>query len=232
MTIGPVLVQDLPNRSSRTRQIAPGSVNVPIPEWPKNTSTTSVDAEEIATKVIGSLNLALDRGDNAAAAGLFMDDGYWRDHLCLTWDLRTMKGVSKIKGFLDQGHNLKSIDIDRSNPNRAPKFTALDPDETVKGVQFFTTVTTQQGSGRGLVSIVDDSGDWKIFTCFTTLNELTGFEEATGHNRPKGVQHGAMPSRKNWLDRRKDEMEFRDQDPEVLIIGMHQTCTLRFTELY
>ncbi|KAI0177562.1 hypothetical protein BJ166DRAFT_26200 [Pestalotiopsis sp. NC0098] len=222
MTIGPVLVQDLPNRSSRTRQIAPGSVNVPIPEWPKNTSTASVDADEIATKVIGSLNLALDRGDNAAAAGLFMNDGYWRDHLCLTWDLRTMKGVSKIKGFLDQGHNLKSIDVDRSNPNRAPKFTALDPDETVKGVQFFTTVTTQQGSGRGLVSIVDDSGDWKIFTCFTTLNELTGFEEATGHNRPKGVQHGAMPSRKNWLDRRKDEMEFQDQDPEVLIIGCGQ----------
>lgn len=219
MTLGPVLVQDVPSRSSRTRQIAPGSVNIPIPAWPKDTTTTSVDADEIATKVIGTLKLALDRGDNAAVARLFMDNGYWRDHLCLTWDLRTMKGTSKIQEFLDNGHHLQSIDVDRSSPDLSPKLTALDPNETVKGVQFFTKVTTQHGSGRGLINIVDDSGDWKIFTCFTTLTELAGFEEAIGRNRPKGVQHGAMPSRKNWLDRRKDELDFQDHDPEVLIIG-------------
>ncbi|KAF7518680.1 hypothetical protein G7054_g13367 [Neopestalotiopsis clavispora] len=222
MTLGPVLVQDVPSRSSRTRQIAPGSVNIPIPAWPKDTTTTSIDADEIATKVIGTLKLALDRGDNAAVARLFMDNGYWRDHLCLTWDLRTMKGISKIQEFLDNGHHLQSIDVDRSSPDRSPKLTALDPNETVKGVQFFTKVTTQHGSGRGLINIVDDSGDWKIFTCFTTLTELTGFEEAIGRNRPKGVQHGAMPSRKNWLDRRKDELDFQGHDPEVLIIGCGQ----------
>lgn len=197
-------------------------MNIPIPAWPKDTTTTSVDADEIATKVIGTLKLALDRGDNAAVARLFIDNGYWRDHLCLTWDLRTMKGTSKIQEFLDNGHHLQNIDVDRSSPDRSPKLTALDPNETVMGVQFFTKVTTQHGSGRGLINIVDDSGDWKIFTCFTTLTELTGFEEAIGRNRPKGVQHGAMPSRKNWLDRRKDELDFQDHDPEVLIIGCGQ----------
>jgi hypothetical protein len=220
MTIGPIPVQDVPNRSGRTRQIAPGSVNMPIPAWPKDTSDKSVNADEVATKVIGSLNLALDRGDNAAVAKLFWVNGYWRDHLCLTWDLRTLKGNNKIKSFLDNGHHLKQVEIDKSNPDRAPKITALDPNETVSGIQFFTKVTTQHGSGRGLVNLVEESGDWKIFTCFTTLSELTGFEEAVGHNRARGVQHGAMPSRRNWLDRRKDEIEFRDKDPEVLIIGM------------
>lgn len=221
MTIGPIPVQAAPSRSMRTRQIAPGSVNVHIPAWPKDLSNKSVDADSEATKLIGSLNLALDRGDNSAVAKLFLDDGYWRDHLCVTWDLRTMKGSSKIKGFLDGGHNLKKIEIDRSNPDFAPKVAAFDPKATTSGIQFFTNVTTDHGSGRGFVNMVEDSGEWKIFTCFTTLKELTGFEEAIGNNRPQGVQHGAIPSRKNWLDRRKDEKEFRDQSPDVLVIGMN-----------
>ncbi|KAK9774715.1 putative FAD/NAD(P)-binding domain-containing protein [Seiridium cardinale] len=222
MTVGPIPVQAVPSRTERTRQIAPGSTNLPIPAWPKDLSNKSVDAGGVATKIIGSLNLALDRGDNATVAKLFLDDGYWRDHLCLTWDLRTMKGSSKIKGFLDAGHNLKKIEIDRSTPERSPKVAGLNPKGNLSGIQFFTTVTTNEGSGRGLINLVEESGDWKIFTCFTTLSELTGFEEATGHNRAKGVQHGAMPSRKNWLDRRKEEIEFQNRDPEVLIIGCGQ----------
>ncbi|KAH8205558.1 hypothetical protein TruAng_000264 [Truncatella angustata] len=223
MTVGPIPVRDVPStRSARTRQIAPGSTNLTMPEWPQTAKDTSVDADAVATKVIGSLNLALNQGDNAAVAKLFCDDGYWRDHLCLTWDLRTMKGSSKIKGFLDSVHHLKKIDIDRSTPLRAPSLQAINPNETLTGIQFFTKVTTDEGSGRGLVNLVEESGDWKIFTCFTTLETLSGFEEQTGYNRPKGVQHGAMISRKNWLDRRKEEVEFQNKDPDVLIIGCGQ----------
>lgn len=220
MTIGPIPVQAVPSRSDRTRQIAPGSHNLPIPSWPKSLTSESVDADTEAKKVIGSLNLALDRGDSATIASLFINDGYWRDHLCLTWDLRTMKGNSKIKGFLGQGHNLRKMEIDRSTAYRAPQVTALSPDGATKGIQFFTLVTTAQGSGRGLVKMVEESGGWKIFTCFTTLDELRGFEEQLGHNRPRGVQHGAMPSRKNWLDRRTEEIEFKDKEPDVLVIGI------------
>ena len=51
------------------------------------------------------------------------------------------------------------------------------------------------------------------------LESLTGHEERVGAARPLGVQHGGMPGRKNWLDRRKDEAEYTDGDPDVLIIG-------------
>lgn len=220
MTIGPIPVQAVPSRHERTRQLAPGSHNLPISKWPKSMTSKTVDADTEAKKVIGAFNLALDRGDSAAVTSLFLTDGYWRDHLCLSWDLRTLKGSGKIKGFLSEGHNLKKIEVDSSTAYRAPQVTALSPDGTTKGIQFFTTVTTVQGSGRGLVKMVEVDGEWKIFTLFTSLDELRGFEEQTGHNRPKGVQHGAITSRKNWLDRRTDEIEFKDKEPDVLVIGI------------
>ncbi|KAI0132611.1 hypothetical protein BJ170DRAFT_680493 [Xylariales sp. AK1849] len=218
MTVGPVPVTAVP-----TRQWAPGSVNTPIAKWPSTARSSSIDADVIATDIITSLNQALARRDNTAIAKLFCHDGYWRDHLALTWDLRTIKGADKISEFLDKGHNLSKIEIDRSGPDHGPKLTAFNPHGTVKGVQFFIIATTRHGSGRGVINLVeDDDGQWKIWTCFTTLDELTGHEEPVGPNRAKGVEHGAIASRKNWLDRRKEEVDFQHGSPDVLVIGAGQ----------
>ncbi|KAI1876888.1 uncharacterized protein JN550_000960 [Neoarthrinium moseri] len=219
MTIGPIPVTVA---GKTTRQIAPGSVNTPIARWPSTAKNVAVDADAISSKIIDSLNQSLERNDNVSVAQLFCSEGYWRDHLCLTWDLRTIKGNNKIATFLDDGHNLKKIEIDRSEPNRGPRLCAFNPHETVKGIQFFVIATTKDGSGRGLMNLVEDAGQWKIWTCFTSLDELTGFEEPIGPNRAKGVQHGAIASRKNWLDRRRDEVEFENSSPDVLVIGAGQ----------
>ena len=58
-----------------------------------------------------------------------------------------------------------------------------------------------------------------IFTLFTTLNDITGHEEATGFNRPKGVEHGGHMNRKNWAERRQHDFEFKDKEPAVMILG-------------
>lgn len=213
----------------------PGSVNIPLCQWPATAATTSPDADSIASKVVDSFNAALSKGDTQAIANLFLDDGYWRDHLGVTWDLRTLKGRDKIADFLanatttsstnanDTPFPLTALEIDRSTAYRAPQFGAFDGVGDVKGVQFFFRFTSKVGSGQGLARLAErggSAGEWRIFTFFTLLREIKGHEEARHQHRPKGVEHGGRPDRKNWQERRTAAINFEDREPTVLILGM------------
>ena len=189
-----------------TAQWAPGSVNVPLAEWPATMRDTSIDPEPIAARIMGDLNARLQGQDEAGVAALFTAEGYWRDHLALTWDLRTVKGRARMAAFLASGHHLVRIEVDRSTPEKGPQVASFNPLDTVKGIRFFTIVTTRHGSGRGLVTLVEEAGSWKIWTCFTMVDELRGFEEPRGPRRTP-------------LDRRKEEVEFAGGSPDVLVIG-------------
>ncbi|EXJ89608.1 hypothetical protein A1O3_02675 [Capronia epimyces CBS 606.96] len=200
----------------------PGSVNIPVAKWPKTAETTSVDSDAVATKIVDAFNSALAKRDTKAIADLFLEDGYWRDHLSVSWDLRTLKGREKIAGFLANGCPLTKIEIDRSTAYRAPQLGAFDGTGDVKGIQFYFNFTSQVGTGQGVARLAERDGEWKIFTFFTTLRELKGHEEAVGPRRSKGVEHGGKPDRKNWLERRKAEIEFENKEPVVLILGAGQ----------
>ena len=65
-------------------------------------------------------------------------------------------------------------------------------------VQAFLKVETDVGSGEGIVRLVQEGGNWKVFTLFTFLKELRGHEESVGKRRPHGVEHGEHASQKNW----------------------------------
>ncbi|RYP07603.1 hypothetical protein DL765_009104 [Monosporascus sp. GIB2] len=185
-------------------------------------TSESVDARAVASKIISDFNQLLEQKDHKAIADLFVENGYWRDHLCLTWDLRTAKGKDKIRTFLENGHHLHKVNLDESSPLYAPQVAPLRGDGSVRGIQFFTIVTTQQGSGRGIVRLVEDAGQWKIWTFFTSMGKLSGHEEPLGPNRASGVEHGAVAGRKSWLDRRVEENNFEHGEPDVLIIGSGQ----------
>jgi hypothetical protein len=64
-----------------------------------------------------------------------------------------------------------------------------------------------------------ERGVWKVWTLFTKLEEIKGAEESTGGRRGWGVEHGGLAGRRNWAERRKEEGEFREKGPEVLVIG-------------
>ncbi|KAK5418090.1 hypothetical protein LTR06_001839 [Exophiala xenobiotica] len=211
-----------PNLTLSKDRCEPGSVNIPICKWPKTAETTSADPNEIATKIVDAFNSSLNNGDTKAVANLFLEDGYWRDHLGVTWDLRTLKGRDKISGFLVDGCPLTQIEIDKSTPYRAPQFGAFDGTGDVKGVQFFFNFTSKTGIGQGLARLAEKDGQWKIFTFFTTLRDIKGHEEATYHRRPKGVEHGGKPDRKNWQERRTAAIDFQGKEPAVLIVGAGQ----------
>lgn len=197
----------------------PGSVNIPLAKWPKTAESTSADPAVVANKIVESINTSLQREDTKAIAALFLEDGYWRDHLALSWDMHTLKGRDKISSFLAQQCPLKKVEIDRSTPYRSPQLGAFDGTGDVKGIQFFITFTSETGSGQGVVRLAEQDGKWQIFTLFTTLRNISGHEEMVNHRRPKGVEHGGKIDRKNWQERRNQEIDFDNKEPVVLVVG-------------
>lgn len=154
---------------------------------------------------------------------VFLENSYWRDHLCLSWDFRTLHRPSKIDSFFashPHGVRIKSLAID---PKHEVSVTTLDAEGEVKGVQVYLTVTTDVGTGRGLARLFKDGtdGQWKAYTLYTVLEGLNGHEEPIGPRRPHGVAHGARESRLSWKDRRDAEVEFVDSEPTVLVVGMY-----------
>jgi hypothetical protein len=197
----------------------PGSVNIPLAKWPKTAESTSVEPDVVANKLVESINTSLQREDTKAIAALFLEDGYWRDHLALSWDMHTLKGRDKISSFLAQQHPLKKVEIDRSTTYRSPQLGAFDGTGDVKGIQFFITFTSDIGSGQGVVRLAEKDSKWQIFTLFTTLRNISGHEEMVNHRRPRGVEHGGKIDRKNWQERRNQEIDFDNKEPVVLVVG-------------
>jgi hypothetical protein len=111
---------------------------------------------------------------------------------------------------------------------RAPKFAPVDADGEVIGVQFFLTIDTVHGTGQGLVRLVEEAGNWKVFTLYTRLEELKGHEQNIFDRRPVGAEHGGKPGRSNWADKRAEAIDYADgSEPAVLVVGMSPSTHLK-----
>jgi hypothetical protein len=151
---------------------------------------------------------------------LFLENGYWRDHLALSWDLRTLKGREKIVEYLDSSHPRISVEIDRSSAFRRPQIAALDGIGEPQGIQFFINFVTHTGSGRGVFRLVNGKDDrWQILSLFTGLDSIETVIEPLGPNRSNGRCHGTTADAKYWQDYRKEQVNFAGSDPAVLIVG-------------
>lgn len=206
----------------------PGSVNIAAASFPSVAKPVKPSQpSEVANNFISTFNNALEKQDLLGISLLFLGEGFWRDHLALTWDFRTVQGPPRIYDFLKgaansrDGFRIRKIHVDTSNAVRAPKLAPLDADGEVIGVQFFVTIDTAIGTGLGLIRLVEDAEQWKIFTLYTRLEELKGHEESLYERRPRGVDHGGKPGRQNWADRRAAESDYADgSEPAVLVVGM------------
>lgn len=208
-----------------SNRIVPGSHHLTPFAWPKPSDIAGIDPEQVAITWVSSFN-DLVSSNEYDVSGFFLKDSYWRDLLCLTWDFHTLHGPARITSLVqDKARHwrIKSLGIDRSSDIGKPTIGPVDIAGIVKGVQSFLTVETDVGRGRGVVRLLpdaDDGGKWKVFSLFTTLQELTGFEESIGKHRPTGVEHGERINRKNWKERREAEVNFEgEHEPAVLILG-------------
>lgn len=221
--MSPSAIIEPPAAVPSSQRCEPGSVNLPVAQWPQSAPDGPVDPLAVANAVASELNTYLNRAPSREAAdgvgSLFLEDSYWRDHLALSWDVRTLKGKDKIAAFLQDNSSLAEVSIDTSTEFRSPKVAAFNPEQTSKGILTYVTFTTKTGRGRGLMKLAQHESSWRIWSLFTTLQELVGFEEPIGTRRLNGVNHGYHNGRKNWLDRRRDEESFVNAEPDVLIIG-------------
>ncbi|EFW98549.1 flavin-binding monooxygenase-like protein [Grosmannia clavigera kw1407] len=206
-------------------RIEAGSVNILPADFPVSVLPGDAEPVKVAANVVANINDRLTTGDYDGLAALFANQGAWRDHLGLSWDLRTLQGPAKIAEFLwasGHGTSLKNVRLDESAPNRTPAIAGLDPDGRVPCVLLYVTFAAKVGSGRGIIRMIHDGSTWKIITFYTALRELTGFEEPLGDRRPQGASHGGGRNMRNWAEQRADDESFVNRDPAVLVIGAGQ----------
>ncbi len=154
-----------------------------------------------------NLETGLAKGGREVAA-LFQEDGFWRDLISHTWNIKTCEGRDEIAAMVD------TVAGDIQPAGFRLRGDASSSDGITEGWFDFETLC---GRGEGYVRLKSD-GAW---TCLTALKELKGFEEACGASRDTGVEHGQVRGRLTWKERREREettLGYSDQ-PYVLIIG-------------
>jgi cation diffusion facilitator CzcD-associated flavoprotein CzcO len=195
-------------------------------------TTATTDPTAVAGAWLEKLGVAAERADAAAAAALFLADGWWRDLLAFTWDLRSFHRRDAIATAF--GDTLASAGASqfRLEPGKAVVLTDGDP--ASQWIQAFFVFETRIARGRGFVRLKSEAGEWRAWTVLTAMEELKGFEERVGPRRAKGTAHGEHKSRMNWLEERGDEREFIGRDPQVVVVGAGQaglTIAARLTQL-
>src|SRR5262245_1193681 len=195
-------------------------------------TTVTTDPTSVANAWLEKLGVAIQRADAAAAAALFLADGWWRDLLAFTWDLRTLHGRTAItSAFADTLASAGASQF-RLEPGKVVVLTDGDP--ASQSIQAFFLFETRVARGRGFLRLKSDAGQWRAWTVLTAMEELKGFEERVGPRRAKGTAHGEHKERMNWLEERRDEREFGGRDPQVVVVGAGQaglTVAARLTQL-
>ena len=95
---------------------------------------------------------ALDRADFDAAANLFQEEGYWRDLVSLTWNIKTLEGRENIKEML-------KATIPEAKPSRwQVEGDATSDNGVISGRLTFETAVSR---GKGQIRLRDG----KCWTC-------------------------------------------------------------------
>ena len=189
----------------------------------------------IAEEWLNRFEKCLSDGSPTGLDDLFLENSYWRDVLALTWNLETSTGKGQFAARLAKtarAAGLTSPALDSDAP--PPQWVTRVGREVIEA---FFTFETGVGRGRGIVRLAQAPNapdEHKAWTFLTALEELKGFEEATGRNRPTGQSHSRDFRGPNWLDQRREAEAFRDRDPAVLVVGGGQAglaIAARLTQL-
>ncbi|EPS35353.1 hypothetical protein H072_11293 [Dactylellina haptotyla CBS 200.50] len=196
------------------------------------------DVPKIVAEFVARLQKALEKPTISSLQDAIFPDGFWRDHLFVTWDLRTLRGVEKISEYLSEPDALKKLASIKFAPatgyKRQPLLDTSDP--KTFNITAFVDIESEQGFGEGVIRLfLDADNNWKAFTIYSALASIKGHAENAGSNRPHGGLHGDQSSDpRNWKERLASFTEFESSQPTVLIVGAGQsglTVAARLTQL-
>ncbi|WP_201554520.1 NAD(P)/FAD-dependent oxidoreductase [Psychrobacter sp. 72-O-c] len=169
---------------------------------------SELSASRQVTNWLQDFDQALRTKDIDKVVNYFETEGYWRDLVSFTWNIKTLEGQNEIKEMLL--HTLETTE---------PYNWQLD-EEAVENdgvIEAWITFNTKVARGYGHLRLRDG----KAWTLLTTMVELKDFPEKRKQLRPKGAEHGVNPDRLTWLEERQLEeknLGYSEQ-PYCLVIG-------------
>jgi len=166
-------------------------------------------------------SLLAGRGE-ATVEGLLHPDGYWRDLLALTWDLKTFHGIAEVHaGLTAIDYAMRPRNLRLQGHATAGVLGDFGP--TVEG---FFTFDTDLASARGYLRLVPvrEAGreSFRAATVLTAMVALKDYPERGRTNRDETFMRPMEAGVENWLDRRRAALAYRGRDPQVLIVGAGQ----------
>ncbi|KIJ09881.1 hypothetical protein PAXINDRAFT_23467, partial [Paxillus involutus ATCC 200175] len=179
---------------------------------------TGISAADAATVWFEEFSSAVASSNVTSILDLFLDDGFWKDILALTWDLRTVEGRDAIKNLLDNRLIPTGlVDLRLSHEAlRAPEIQRLFPDLVLLRLCF--EFGTKVGKGTAVCYLAPVPGSkWKAYSLFTCLESLNDFPQQIGSLRKRTIEHGT------WEEGRRQEVELVNGDPTVIMIGAGHT---------
>ncbi len=179
---------------------------------------THANAPVEARRWLGQFEGALRAQDAAAAAGLFLEDGLWRDLLAFTWTIETMTGRAAVEEKLRATLALaKPINFHIPPRRTLPRWINRAGTESIETIFEFETAL---GPCSGVVRLVSDPKSLsrlRAWTMNTNLHEMRGHEEKFKRRLPPNSTRDF--NAENWLDRLQRQRAFADRDPAVLVVG-------------
>ncbi|MBX7434818.1 NAD(P)/FAD-dependent oxidoreductase [Mycobacterium sp. Y57] len=176
-------------------------------------TTTDVTPQQRVDAWLADFESALAVRDIERVAGMFAVDGFWRDLVSFTWNIKTLEGRDQIADML--GARLAGTDPSGFATREAPS------DDGGGVVSAFIEFETAAGRGTGHLRLRDEDGTDRAWTLLTALQELKGHEERKGPTRVLGAVHGDDPDPRSWAEKREAEQEAlgRSEQPYALVIG-------------
>lgn len=175
------------------------------------------DAASLARTWLDRFADALAAQDAAAAARLFLPDGFWRDLMAGGWDIRTHAGEAAIGAAFAAAPGFRQVAAMRGWP-AARRVARVG----LPCIEAFFGMASPHGPVEAAVRLVETPEGPRAFILTTVLAGLPG------HPPPEGLRH-ANPEDyarqfggENWLDRRRRTIAFADRDPAVLVVGAGQ----------
>ena len=181
---------------------------------------TNASLSAAVLRWLAAFESALAAGDDGVLEGLFLDHAHWRDLLVFTWRVGTVSGGGNIVAALGREAVDKATARFRLDPERsAPRLVTRAGTSTIEA---FFRFETARAHAHGLVRLDPagaSGGTPKAWTLFTAVDELIGFEETVGGQRPRGESYARDFRGPNWRDRRVESSAYDGREPTVLVVG-------------
>ena len=181
-------------------------------------SAQQTPLNEVVSSWLSDFETALTAGNSEKLSAHFQDDCHWRDIVAFTWHFTSSVGHDQVVStLLKQCSEVQACHFRLAQSRAEPRWVRRQGIETLEALFDFETA---QGRGTGVLRLVrQPDGKLKAWVLLTTLQELKGFEEKTGTNRPSGEAYSRNFGGENWKDQRIRAEAYADRDPSVLVIG-------------